>query len=407
MAVYVDHDLQEESALWSKHCDDFCRDKDIDFIGLKVVVESTSRKGVEAEARRLRYQAFLKTIDDFAKKTWLGDIYLLTGHHQRDQAETVLLNLFRGSGVNGLAGMPADRTLITDNGVLVSHVRPMLNTSYDDIVEYAHYHSLPFVTDKTNIQTEFKRNAVRHNVLPTLEANWPKAIDALSRTAQHMQEALVLLDGYAEEFLKTVDDSAYFIELQDFSEVSWVKQKNNIRYWFKLHWPQIVLSEVHYQWIEKSFTNYHKSQNHNYRYQLPEGSLRFYQNRLYYFMHEPRLFSVQIASIADLNINPSLEGEGMFFYINRIDGLLNMIVRSVLPTDNLQKKALKRFFQHNKIPKWERSVWPVLEIDGVVISVLGCIDCLPGLAGKSIEVNQANAVRVDYNQLLKWWGVFN
>ncbi|MDX1351821.1 MAG: tRNA lysidine(34) synthetase TilS [Thiomicrorhabdus sp.] len=407
VAIYVDHGLQEDSSTWQNHCSVFCQHRCIDFIGLQIAVENTARKGVEAEARRLRYQAILKSIDDSKALLVNDEVYLLTGHHQKDQAETVLLNLFRGAGVNGLAGMPFNKTLFTPGWLQVQHVRPMIHVGYDEIVAYADKHNLTFVTDKSNFQTDYKRNSVRHNVLPVLENVWPHAIDALSRTGQHMQEALLLLDCYAEESLQAIPSSCYFLDLQSVTEMPWFKVKNIIRYWFKTHWPQITLSEIHYQWIEQSLAQFANSLNHNFKYQLSTGCLRVYQSRLYFLKNEPATFSVQLSTLGDAAFLPSLDGSSLSFKVNWLEESFNGVVRSISPLDAVKRKNLKRFFQQNKVPIWERLVWPVLEVDGVVVSVLGCEDCLCAEAQKKSGGNPSTIIKIDYNQLLKWWAVFS
>ena len=112
-AVHVNHGLHDHADTWQQECETFCREHDIELVCLAVYPRRNSGKGLEAEARQLRYDAICTRISD-------GDC-LLTAHHADDQAETLLLNLMRGSGVDGLSSMPESRPL--GKGLLL---RPLL-----------------------------------------------------------------------------------------------------------------------------------------------------------------------------------------------------------------------------------------------------------------------------------------
>ena len=97
LAVHVDHGLQAESADWTEHCRNFAADLGVDFESVRVDVDTAAEGGVEAAARAARYEA----LEGFVE----SDDWLLSAHHRDDQAETLLLNLMRGSGPAGLAGI--------------------------------------------------------------------------------------------------------------------------------------------------------------------------------------------------------------------------------------------------------------------------------------------------------------
>ena len=407
IAVYVDHGLQQDSQAWSKHCADFCRTYSIEYISLNIQVNVIARQGLEATARKLRYQAIMNCIDQSFSQSNAFDVFLLTGHHQKDQAETLLLNLFRGAGVNGLAAMPALRILKTEGEISVRHARPFLKVSYDDLVTYAKVQSLPYVVDRTNFETHYKRNQVRHEVLPKLEEVWPGAIDALSKTTQHMSEALYLLDEYAADNLKNHKNNRCFIQFDEWDDFDWIKVKNLIRYWFKTYWPDVVLSLAHYEWIRLFLTTHQVSSNSNHSYRLSNGVIKLYKNRLYYLSKELMPFNEALSFNNSSLQNEFLHDENnfMFFKINGLKKGSKVSVRSILPSDNLKKKALKNFFQRFDVPVWERVVWPVLVVDGRVVSLLGCDRCIES-DGQNID-NGAEVfkINVGYSQCLKWWGL--
>lgn len=117
---------------------------------------------IQVVARDLRYNAFLEAAADH------GAHYVAVGHHADDQAETVLLNLLRGAGPEGLAGMPAQRRL----GEGVTLVRPFLPLRRADIIDYARHRGLTWRDDASNESPDYRRGALRSEILPALDAHF-------------------------------------------------------------------------------------------------------------------------------------------------------------------------------------------------------------------------------------------
>jgi len=122
LAIHIDHALQTDSADWSEDCAQIAAALKIEFLSLRVDVQLDSGKGPEASARDARYAALHAELND--------DDWLLSAHHREDQAETLLLNLIRGSGPAGVAGIGNIRRF--GPGWLV---RPMLNVDRADICD--------------------------------------------------------------------------------------------------------------------------------------------------------------------------------------------------------------------------------------------------------------------------------
>ena len=170
VAIYIDHQLQPESSSWSEQCAENAAEFGIEFQSLSVTVQLESGKGPEASARDARYSALHATL--------YGGDWLLSAHHREDQAETLLLNLIRGSGPAGVAGIGDVRRF--GPGWLV---RPMLNVNRADILQYAIDHELKWVEDPSNADRRFDRNFLRHEVLPRLRSRWPDIAARLQRSA--------------------------------------------------------------------------------------------------------------------------------------------------------------------------------------------------------------------------------
>lgn len=142
--------------------------------------------GVEETGRKLRYEFLFRTADA------IGAQRIATAHHARDQAETVLLNLLRGTGAEGLGGIPPVRGRI---------VRPLLQTDRSEIEEYLRTHGLPYVEDSTNEDIRYARNRLRRELWPQLADINPALTKAIGRTAEILRRENDYLDSLAAERL--------------------------------------------------------------------------------------------------------------------------------------------------------------------------------------------------------------
>jgi len=185
LAMHIDHGMQTDSGSWDSHCESIADALNVDYQSRKVIVSDTSENGPEAAARQARYAALLSVVQD-------GDC-LLSGHHENDQAETLLLNLMRGSGPAGLAGIGARQAF--GRGLLL---RPLLGIPLQDITGYANHHNLSWIDDPSNADTRFDRNFLRSEIVPSLAARWPAVSNRLRRSAELVGEASELLNDLAE-----------------------------------------------------------------------------------------------------------------------------------------------------------------------------------------------------------------
>lgn len=222
-AVHVHHGLQACAAQWPAHCQRLC-----DALGVELLVRHVEvEKGasLEQSARSARYQAFSQVLNP-------GDV-LLTGQHRDDQAETLMLRLLRGAGLRGLAAMPVSRRLGP-----AELVRPLLETSREDLLHYATAQGLQWIEDPSNLDTRFARNYLRHQVMPSLTARWPQATRSLARAAAHLAEAGALLDELAREDLQSALTPATpawltlpSLDLPALIRLSASRQRNALQFW--------------------------------------------------------------------------------------------------------------------------------------------------------------------------------
>jgi tRNA(Ile)-lysidine synthase len=181
-AIHVHHGLSPNADAWAAFCADYCRDLGVPLLLRHVEVAAGAGFGLEAAARQARYAAFAEVPADC----------LMLAQHRGDQAETLLLNLLRGGGVNGAAAMPVERPC----GRL-RLLRPLLGETRACIEAYAVAHGLRWVSDESNADTGLTRNFLRHEVMPVMARRFPAAESALAQAAANFGEAAELLDDLA------------------------------------------------------------------------------------------------------------------------------------------------------------------------------------------------------------------
>ncbi|MDO8588599.1 MAG: tRNA lysidine(34) synthetase TilS [Armatimonadota bacterium] len=175
-------------------------DRDAEFVasfadefGLPLIVEKVDvpalkkawRLSTEEAARKARYEFFDRTAEA------VGAGRVATAHTLDDQAETVLLNLIRGAGPDGLSGIPPVRG---------KYVRPLLHISRLEVLEYCAAHDLKYRTDSTNLRIEYRRNRVRLELIPLLESHYnPRVKSVLASSAEILREESGLLSALASE----------------------------------------------------------------------------------------------------------------------------------------------------------------------------------------------------------------
>ena len=167
-AITIDHSLRENSKNDAQFVVSYCEKQGIKVFSYKVdAMKLSKEKGltVEAAARECRFRIFKALVN----KKVVNKIAL--GHHMQDQAETILLHIFRGSGITGASGMDVVR-----DGV---YLRPLLNTSKSEIMAYINTNEIPYVEDETNTDNDFARNYIRNMIMPLIRNRWKNADSAI------------------------------------------------------------------------------------------------------------------------------------------------------------------------------------------------------------------------------------
>lgn len=220
-AIHINHALQPDAQQWADHCAEVCAALQIPYRAVHVNATPAAGESPEAAARSARYEALAGVMGN-------GDA-LLTAHHRDDQAETLLLQLLRGSGPHGLAAMPACATF--GAGV---HLRPLLEFTRAQLHHYATQQNLNWIEDQSNFVINYDRNYLRREIMPRLAARWPAVSGTFARSARHAADAAHVLDVLAHNDLAHVAagrrDTLSVARLKTLDPP---RQRNLLHAWFK------------------------------------------------------------------------------------------------------------------------------------------------------------------------------
>jgi len=183
IAIHFNHGLRgKESDDDEKFAKEFCKKLNIRFLAKKLNVKNYAKRNklsIEESARVLRYKNLSFAVKEFRCNK------IVTAHNQSDNTETILINLFTGTGLSGLTGIP----IVRDN-----LIRPLMCLSKKEILEYLISNNIPYRIDSSNLSDDFKRNFLRNRILPELMNKLnPRIDDAMFRTSKNFESALNLI----------------------------------------------------------------------------------------------------------------------------------------------------------------------------------------------------------------------
>ena len=272
VALHVHHGLSPHADAWLAHAQGFCDARGLAFQAERVQLQQVADSGVEEAARLARYAALGRLCRQ------QGARLLLTAHHLDDQAETVLLQLLRGSGLAGLSGMDrcnAAPALLGDADTQMA--RPLLGVTRVQLESVAQTLSLTWIEDESNRDPRYARNALRHQVMPALGQVFPGYQQRLARAAGHAQGAQELLREVAQADLEQCrqDDHLRMPALRQLSEQRFL---NLMRHWFALRgmrmpsaaWMQEMRSQLLQADVEAQLCVSH-----------PDGEVHRYRDRVF------------------------------------------------------------------------------------------------------------------------------
>lgn len=371
-AIHINHSLSPNAKEWERHCAAVCQSLQVELITKKIQIFPTKKQSLEADARKMRYQLFAELINN--------DECLLTAHTKNDQAETVLLQLFRGAGPKGLAAMPA-KIHFTDT----YHLRPLLEFTREQLQNYATQQQLTWVEDESNLNLGFSRNFVRHELMPLISKRWPGILSALTRSARHCADADKLLTQLAEQDLLKVQGTIQgTLSIAQLLTLHEERQRNILRAWLnKLKFP--LPSEIKIIQIQQEILFAKEDAKSIVKWRNTE--VRRYQDNLY-AMSSLSKVDRNFASHWDLQSTLILPGK-LGELISKTDfgkGLRKQSLDHVVvrfrrggerchPHGRVGSHPLKKLFQEWQIPVWQRDRIPLIFYQEQLIAVVGYCIC--------------------------------
>ena len=373
-AIHVHHGLSPNADSWADFCEQLCKRLNIPFILQKVSVQGS--KGIEDAARHARYQAIQAVRQ--ANET------VVTAHHQGDQVETFFLALKRGSGAKGLAAMP-----VVGFWQNMPLFRPLLAIKKDMIQAYAVQHQLEWVEDESNQSEIYDRNFLRNAVLPTLNKRWPHFDEMVYRTTDHLNQQQQLLDELlAETLTPYINPTNHALNIADFGKFSLAKQQALLRLWLSQQ-QQMMPSQAQLSQIIKQMI-ISKSDKQP-EIQLGDKWLRRYQQQLFLTRtFEPTehfhatLFADQTIELPD-NIGTLVRKQAELRLETDTD-IKHYTLPSALANEELtvklhhsglvaqyakpHREQMKKIWQAQQIPVWERSRTPLIFWQAQLVCVL-------------------------------------
>lgn len=381
-ALHINHGLQPEAADWAEQCRRYCEQHAILLRVLPVTVAPVRGESLEAVAREQRYGAFVEQMGE-------GDL-LLTAHHQDDQAETVLLQLLRGSGLAGLAAMPPCTPFGPGH-----HARPLLGFSRAQLADYARAEGLSWVEDPSNRNRSFDRNYLRQEVIPLLTHRWPALGRTVSRTARHCAEAQRLIDGLAAADLAQLQREGKCLEVAGLAQLPPSRARAVLRSWIRdcglplpdaahldrvlgemvaarpdrnpvVHWPGAELRRFRgWLWLSSPLPPFDPETvlawDGKAPLELPAGLGRLYA--------EPGSCGISFAAWKTGKILVHFRAGG----------------ERCRPAGKAMTRSLKKLFQERGIPPWLRERVPLISLDGQLAAVgdLWCCGPFQAMEGEA------------------------
>lgn len=214
--MHVNHGLSPNADAWERHCRATCDQLAVELQVVRIQVKRHPGESLEEQAREGRYAAFATA----------NATVIALAHHAEDQAETILLQMLRGAGPKGLAGMAECAPIGLGKFVW----RPMIETDRADISQFGRDRGITWIEDESNLDVGFRRNFVRHRVWPAVAEGFPGAAKALARVGRLQADAASLLTELADADLAGVETGGG-LDCEKLKALSVARQANLLRRW--------------------------------------------------------------------------------------------------------------------------------------------------------------------------------
>lgn len=366
-AFHIHHGLNAKADEWLLHCRQTCQSLGIRFDAKKIALPLDSGESIEALARHERYAA----LTDLCRQ--YGVDLLLTAHHEDDQIETVLMQLFRGAGVAGLSGMDVIGPIPNaKKGMKPLLFRPLLTMPRRVLKEWANAQNLSWVEDDSNWDTRYARNAIRQEIMPVVVRFFSGAKKCITRSAQHMQSAGRLLTFLAKNDWEMCRDGD-MLDLMQMKKLGDDRFDNLFRFWL----DKCGLRMPSTSWIQQARDQLlNAKEDAQIKLELDGAIIRRYRQRIIFQEAEerPLLLAPTISFVWQGQDSLDLSSfGGKLFFRDAQEGIdvawLQEQMLSVKPyygkamlkvNKDRPSKQVKAYYQEKGIPAWERASLPLL-----------------------------------------------
>ena len=367
ICVHVNHMIRgEEADSDANHCLEYCKKLGIKIDIVKIDVPALAKdKSLEEAARDERYKIFENLSNKYSCPT------IALAHTESDNLETVIFNIARGTSLNGLKGIPKERML--GNAKII---RPLINTTRDEILKYCKENELEYVTDNTNSDIAYTRNYIRHTITPKLKNINPRVEDTVSTMCDLVSIDNEYLESVSNDYLKNhIKDGK--LNLKDFSSLHYSIASRVIMNYINTS----SLKETHI----KSLVEYAKEKDTNVCICLPNHKFAYIKNNELFISNE-KLDNQNTRLIFTYDIpeekkvfpegfiisfeNENIDGYHLVGYINVNESdISSIVIRSYRSSDSYFFYKMTRNIKKtaSKLSQSERNIRPVFSfLDSVI-----------------------------------------
>jgi tRNA(Ile)-lysidine synthase len=382
-AFHVHHGLSLNADQWLAHCAAECERLDVVFDARRITIDSRGKISIEEAARIGRYAA----LGEMCRAHQVA--LLLTAHHQDDQAETVMLQLLRGSGLAGLSGMEvvsaAPELLGSREPVLA---RPLLAMPRSELVDVAAARKVPYIEDESNADVRYARNALRHQVMPLLAHYFPGFQKCMARAAAHVQGGQRLLTELAQMDLAACSDGSS-LDTAYLKLLSADRVDNLLRHWlgqYNVRMPSAArLAEMRAQLLNSS-------QDAKVCVIHANCCIRLHRGKAF-LLPKPDGGDAEISPLpfrwngevqmhfapycGTLYFEPADEGvDAEWLRVQELTIRFRQGGERMKSAANRPTRDIKHHYQERDIPPWERKELPLIVVDDRVLFAAGIgMDC--------------------------------
>ena len=362
-AIYVNHGLSENAFHWQQFCHARCQQLAINFKAAQVTVKQQSRTSIEAQARKVRYQA----LDELSPS---GSVILL-GQHLNDQIETFLLRLKRGSGLKGLGAMQPIRVLESGRECF----RPLLAIKRSEIEAFSQQFNISHITDESNSDERFERNFLRQQIVPKLAERFTGFEQCTARSIELLQQQQALLDEYTQQDLTKCINQHQALELHKLYDYSAGRIANVLRAWLALFSHTMPSQKQLTQIMSQAI---HAQADAQIKIELSDGQIRRHQGLPYFVQPTPLAVNIERVTSRELVLNDGqilqcLQGIGIRTPKpdEQVSVRFNCNSARIKPLKKPGSNSLKHWFKDAKVAPWLRAHIPLIFYNDELVQVVG------------------------------------